>query len=805
MCEGNEESRELAAQNEKLRRQVAELEALLRERNNSCESLNGHRTPDHAGPTPLVNAELYHQMFTDHSAVMLQIDPRSGAILGANTAAARFYGLTVETLCGMNIDEINQLPPGEVAAARSASRDLRQNYWEFTHRLGSGEIRDVAVFSVPLLMNGRTVLFSIIHDISDRNRNRQRMEQSVELLELTQRAARAGLWSWDFPTNELTWSPEFFQLFGIDPAAGASFDSWLAVLHPDDRKPAMEVIARSVQEHALLLNEYRVLLPGGRIIWIYASGSTTYDAAGNPLRMAGICIDITERKDAEKRLSESEEKLRVLIETTDTGYLILDSAGRVIDANQEYVRQSGHHALQEILGRQVSEWTAAHDLERNKTEIEKCLREGKVRNLVIDYCGHDGTVVPIEINATVVNSGNDFQIVSTCRDITGRSRLEEQLRQSQKMDAIGRLAGGVAHDFNNLLSVILSYTKFALDETPAVGALRGDLEEIQRAAERAATLTRQLLAFSRKQILQPVPLDLGEVGSGVEKMLRRIIGEDIHFRMSLTEDLGLVRADPGQIEQVLMNLAINARDAMPDGGTLSIEMSNREVAQEPLPEHGNIAPGSYVRILVSDTGCGMDEATRRNLFEPFFTTKGKDKGTGLGLSMVYGIVKQSGGSIAVSSEPGEGTRFEILLPRDLSCSAVNPKPGPVMGPSRGTETILLAEDEGALRKVASRALEAAGYRVLAAADGDQALEIARLRPEEIHLLLTDVIMPRMSGRTLSEAVLRARPTLRVLFMSGYTDSDIVRSGVLDPGTHFIGKPFTANDLLRKVRDVLDQP
>jgi len=398
------------------------------------------------------------------------------------------------------------------------------------------------------------------------------------------------------------------------------------------------------------------------------------------------------------------------------------------------------------------------------------------------------------------------------RDVTVRKRmelereqLEQQLRTSQKMEAIGSLAGGIAHDFNNLLSVILSYTGFVIEEVPEDSPLREDLREVKNAADRAVALTRQLLAFSRKQVLQPTSLNLNDTAAGLEKMLRRILGEDIEYVQVLAPDLGVVQADPGQIEQVLMNLVVNARDAMPRGGKLTIETKNAELSEEYASVHMGVHPGPYVQLAVTDTGGGMDEVTKGKLFEPFFTTKEKGKGTGLGLSTVYGIVKQSGGSISAYSELGKGTTFKIYLPRDLvAVPAMVAKLQPVPIRKTGTETILVAEDEEALRRVVLRALTAAGYSVLSAANGDEAIALCAQYEGGIHLLLTDVVMPRISGRVLAQVLAKTRPEMKVVYMSGYTDNAIVHHGVLDPGTYFLGKPFTADALTRKIREVLDE-
>jgi CheY-like chemotaxis protein len=378
---------------------------------------------------------------------------------------------------------------------------------------------------------------------------------------------------------------------------------------------------------------------------------------------------------------------------------------------------------------------------------------------------------------------------------------EEQLRQSQKLEAVGQLAGGVAHDFNNLLTVIGGYSSILLNKLPPDSAHRSSIEEIKKASNRASALTRQLLAFSRKQILQPKVLDLNQVVNDLEKMLRRLIGEDVDMATVTDPLLGKVKADPGQIEQVLLNLIVNARDAMSKGGKLTIETRNVTLSEESSQRHAAL-PGRYVLLAVSDTGCGMDPKVQARVFEPFFTTKGSGKGTGLGLATVYGIVKQSGGNIWVYSEVGRGTTFKIHLPRvdevseDEEVMAAKAIP-------EGTETVLLVEDEDQVRAILTQILQRQGYQVLAASNGAEALAISRDLQCDIKLMITDVVMPQIGGRELAERVLRIRPSLPVLFMSGYTDDAIVRHGLLDEKLNFIQKPFDSSGVARKVREVLD--
>ncbi|MBX3274451.1 MAG: PAS domain-containing protein [Sandaracinaceae bacterium] len=394
------------------------------------------------------------------------------------------------------------------------------------------------------------------------------------------------------------------------------------------------------------------------------------------------------------------------------------------------------------------------------------------------------------------------RVILHARDVTDQRRTEAQLAGAQRLDAIGRLAGGAAHDFNNLLSVILTYAELAAEPLPASSPIREDLEQIHAAAQRAATLTRGLLAFSRRQILEPRVVHLDEVIDGIVPMLRRLLREDIDVRVHPCRALGHVMADPGQIEQVIMNLAVNARDAMPLGGSLTIETANAELDEDYAARHVGVQPGRYVCVAVTDTGVGMDAATCERIFEPFFTTKEIGQGTGLGLAVVFGIVKQSGGNIWVYSEPGRGTTFKVYLPR--VDEALEPASAQAPRPAlRGGETILLVEDEPAVRRAAERILRAAGYRVLVAGGGAEALALASAEPGEIHLLLTDVVMPEMSGGELATRFGRARPSARVLYSSGYTDNAIVHHGVLDPGKEFLAKPFSAVELTRKVRAVLD--
>ena len=476
--------------------------------------------------------------------------------------------------------------------------------------------------------------------------------------------------------------------------------------------------------------------------------------------------------------------------------------GRYLDVNESFLRTTGYRR-EEVIGRTSLElkfWERPEDRARLVAMLEE---QGSVRDLEITFRTKSGEQRTALDSAEIIEVAGQECIIAFFKDITERKFLEQQLRQAQKMEAVGRLSGGIAHDFNNLLGVIIGYSELLGERVVEHASLRKNVEEIKKAGHRAADLTRQLLAFSRQQVLDPKVLDLNAIVAGLEKMLRPLIGEDIELSTALDPALGHVKADQGQIEQVIMNLVINGRDAMPEGGKLMIETGNVELDNDYARRHPPVLPGSYALLAVTDTGIGMDAKTQAHIFDPFFTTKEMGKGTGLGLATVYGVVKQSGGYIWVYSEPGKGTTFKTYLP------LVEESPEPAgLGaarakPSRGSETILLVEDEESLRVMTRTLLVQSGYHVLDADSGAQALEIAHRHEETIHLLLTDVVLPGMRGRELAERMVLFRPDLRVLLMSGYTDHAIAAQGVLDVGTFFLQKPFTRDALTREVRKVLD--
>jgi two-component system cell cycle sensor histidine kinase/response regulator CckA len=499
-------------------------------------------------------------------------------------------------------------------------------------------------------------------------------------------------------------------------------------------------------------------------------------------------------------LRMSEERYRDLFENAQDLIVTVDLEGRFTSVNNAVLEVSGYSS-EELLGKSIFEAASPGSLERMRSAFTDVVSGQKTRGSELELKCKDGQALRIEVRSRrIEEDGIVTGIQSIGRDISWRRRLEEQLLHSQKMEAVGRLAGGVAHDFNNILGVIIGYSDLVLDNLSANDPSHRRIGQIRKAGQRAAEVTRQLLAFSRKQILAPKILDLSSVVSETAGMLLRLLGEDIELITKLSPTSIRVKADPAQMEQVIMNLAVNARDAMPSGGKLILETSTA-VLDETAHEHVTIVPGRYALFTVTDTGTGMDETTRIRIFEPFFTTKRPGEGTGLGLATVYGFVKQSEGYIWVYSEPGHGTTFKIYLPEVAAPVAPAQAEPQASALPRGLETVLLVEDEESLRDLNEEVLTGLGYTVLSAAHGAEALELAQHEPN-IHVLLTDVVMPGMSGRELGEKLKIMRPEVKVLYMSGYTDNVIIHHGILKPGVSFLQKPFTQDTLARKMREVL---
>jgi two-component system cell cycle sensor histidine kinase/response regulator CckA len=575
----------------------------------------------------------------------------------------------------------------------------------------------------------------------------------------------------------------------------------LELVHEEDR-PAAEQ-----QRQAMLAcpgvpqqARYRLRHKGGAWRWMEGIGTNLLDDPA----VGGLVFnqhDVTDRTATEEALRQSEQRFRALVENSEDSIQLATARGTLMYVSPSTERLYDRPAA-EIVGRNVFELVHADDRERLTEQWQRCL-------------DHPGVAIRGEfrlprsdrfVEAVRVNHLDDpglKAVVTICREVTERRRLETRVHQTQRLEAIGRLAGGIAHDFNNILSAIHGFGSIVHGELAERDPLRSDVQEILKAVERAANLTRQLLAFGRRQVLQPKVIDVASYVRDLERMIRRIVGEDIEIVVRVEEGAVTAKADPGQLEQVLINLVVNARDAMPTGGRITIEAANVVIGSDSR-ESAELALGSYVILSVSDTGIGMSKKVQDHIFEPFFTTKESGQGSGLGLSTVFGIVKQSGGHIFVDSDPGHGSVFKIYFP------ASRERPTRVVTSSNlapiklsGAETILLVEDENAVRSFVARALRQQGYEVLDASNGGEALMIAEQHPGIIHLLLTDVIMPRVSGKQLAERLRTLRSDLRVLYMSGYAEEIIAPHGVLEPGAAFIEKPLTAEALGRKIREVLD--
>jgi PAS domain S-box-containing protein len=590
--------------------------------------------------------------------------------------------------------------------------------------------------------------------------------------------------------------PRFLDIFLVGIGATSYLFSWV---------PALFLLLASL---AIAVYFYPVdagpgMVPALLRLGLYTLGSVGLIVAFHRLRAA-----VRHWRGTEQALREREAVTRSILETAVDAIITTNEQGLVLSFNPAAERMFGYTAG-EVIGRNVSMLMPSPQREEHDQYMAEYLRTGAKRVIGIgrEVKGRhkDGSIFPVELALSEAELPGRRTFTGVLRDITERQRMEEQLRQAVKMEAVGRLAGGVAHDFNNTLTVITGYSRMLLERLDLPEEFQGEIEEIAQAADRAAELTSQLLIFSRRHAVHAQVVDLNRLVAGLEKMLRRLLGEDIELITTLRRGSGKIKVDPGHLEQVIVNLAVNARDAMPDGGCLTIETEEVELGENYVRRHVSSVPGRFIMLAISDNGRGMDAATRNRIFEPFFTTKERGKGTGLGLSTVYGIIKQSGGDIWVYSEPGKGTTFKIYLPVAVEPEGSSVQEAPVEGPPRGRETILLVEDEPSVRRLVHAILSQQGYRVLEAADPGSALRMCEENEGQIDMLLTDVVMPQMNGRELARQVAGIRPGLKILFVSGYTDTVIAQHGVSALDGAFLQKPFTPESLARKVREVLDEP
>ncbi len=752
----------------------------------------------------LRNAEARYQALFAHSPYgVLLIDAETARTIDFNDTACRQLGYTREEFAALTISDY-EAREGSDETRRHIQKVLSLGTDDFDtqHRTRHGEIRQIHVWAQALHLGERRELYCIFQDITDRTRAEAALRESERSLREAQTIAGLGSYILDIATGSWKSTAVLDRVFGIDDQYVRSVEGWVALLHPEWRATMVAYLTEEIIGKGTRFDkEYQIVRRNDQAVrWVHGLGELEFDDQRRPVRMFGTIQDVTERRVAD----ESRQLQSAALNAAANAIVITDRSGVIEWVNPAFTRLTGYTA-QEAVGRNPRDLVRSgkHDQAFYRDLWDSILAGNIWRGEMVNR-RKDGTLYSESQSITPVRSesGAITHFVAVKEDITERLQLQAEFLQAQKMESVGRLAGGIAHDFNNLLTVINGTADLVLRGRSEQDELQADLQEIRKAGERAASLTRQLLAFSRKQLMQFKVLSPSTVIAGMQSMVRRLIGEDINLVITVAGDPGRVRADPGQIEQVILNLSINARDAMPSGGTLTIETREVTLDEAYAASHPSVVPGPHVRVTVSDTGVGMDEATRQMIFEPFFTTKGPEHGTGLGLATVYGIVKQSRGTIWVDSEAGKGTTFTIYLPR-VGEHAPESRQARAAAAARGTETILIVEDEDALRRVAIRILESAGYTVLSAASGAEALRLLDRCEQTVHLLLTDVVMPGMGGPEVAEGMRRIRPQLKVLFTSGYTDDVVARHGVLDEHAHFIGKPYTIPELTGKVRQVLD--
>jgi len=745
-------------------------------------------------------AERERDRFFSLSADMFCIASLTGQFIRVNPAFCEVLGYSAEELLAMPVFDL--VHPDDRAFAIDglgslASRDASHRY-ENRLRCKDGSYKWLG-WTIQSSGSQEGHVYAVARDITDQKRAEERLRASEEWYRLLFDANPLPMWVYDIET---------LAFVAVNDAAvnhyGYSRAEFLS-MHITDIRPAEEVpklltAARAPESAEFDGGVWQHRTKDGRIISVEVV-THALSVLDRPARLT-LAHDVTERRRAERELRETNDTLQTLIQASPLAIVTTDINGTVSEWNVAAERMFGWFAG-DVLGRAIPILPVEQledDLRRLSATGEHSFTGYEAR------CARkDGTLVDVYISTAVLRGIGGVQgTVWVMADVTERKMMEEQLRQAQKMDAVGQLAGGVAHDFNNLLTVITSYGQFLLNALPEQDPRRSDAHQITQAAARAASLTRQLLAFSRRQVLQPQVLDLNDVIGDMERLLRRVISEDISLVTQFENNIGAVRADRGQIEQVVMNLVVNARDAMPNGGILAITTRIVQLDAAYARRHAGVNPGRHVVFSVRDTGVGMDAQTQQRIFEPFFTTKAKGKGTGLGLSTVYGIVRQSGGHIEVRSAPGRGTAFDIILPQ---VSATVPARGEVpIGAAlpRGTETVLVVEDEDAVRHIVRRVLEAQGYAIVEARDGNDALQVCATRGDRIDLVLSDVIMPGMGGRELARELGARRPGLEILFMSGYNDDSELSGVDGEVASGVLAKPFTAETLARQVREALDR-
>ncbi len=760
--------------------------------------------------------EKYRQLFETVSDAVYLVSEK-GKIIDANQGACTCLDRKKEEILGLYISDVEQ----------NFSVDEFLSFWdkvpfntpkkfESIHKTKNDDLISVEVIGQKIRFENTTCYYGVARDITKRQEIEKVLKESEERFRnLMENVDAVAVQGYGLDGTTQYWNKASERLYGYtqQEAIGRSL---LDLIIPPEMRDAVAEEMRKMMETGRPV-------PSGELLLMHKDGSrvpvishhTIVEVPGRKQELFCLDIDITERKQAETTLRQSEEKFRTLVNTAPFGIQLTDLEGRIVYSNP------AHHQIQgcepnQLIGMYLWDLTANDShREKNRGYYQHIISKKPEPSIYFSRDRtRDGREIDVQINWNYIRNEKDkvTGIISIIEDITERKqeaaereKLQEQLNQAQKMEAVGRLAGGVAHDFNNMLGVILGYVELASEKIDSSQDLYSDLKEIQKAAQRSADLTRQLLTFARKQIIAPKVLDLNNTVDSMLKMLRRLIGEDIDLVWLPTGQLWPIKIDPTQIDQILANLCVNARDAIAGVGKLTIETQMKSFGQVDCAINTGFIPGDYVMLSVTDNGCGMNKETLDNLFEPFFTTKDIGEGTGLGLAIIYGIVKQNNGFINVYSEPGQGTTFKIYLPRfhtpeETQEKTFTEKPAPI-----GNETILLVEDEPAILEMARMMLERKGYLVLPAATPADAISIADTYVGSIDLLMTDVVMPEMNGRDLAKKITAIFPEIKLLFMSGYSANVITQQGVLDDGVAFMQKPFLMNELTEKIREVLDDP
>jgi PAS domain S-box-containing protein len=747
---------------------------------------------------------------------------REGKIIFANKHFLQLSGYTEENLLGQNWFNLF-IPPEELENIREFFQAIIKSEhpndflsYENEIIINEGQRRHVA-WSIVITKNATGEVEDVTClgvDLTEREQSEEALSAANQRLTLAANSAKFGIWDYNIPDNIIEWDEEMFRIYDINKEDfQQNYDSWESYVYPQDLEKVNLEVKRAFSGTKSFDTEFRIIRSSGQIRYIKASALVVRDSTGKPLRMTGVNYDITKYKRAEQALRESEERFAIAFRSSPASLVISEiTSGLFIDVNNRWTEMM-EYSREEQLGRtsiEIGIWNASNERGR----IVKMLQsEGHFRDEPIIFKTKSGKEINALWSAEAISLSGKEVMLSMITDITKlkqteaeREQLREQLNQSQKMESIGRLAGGVAHDFNNMLNVILGHSELVLDTLPTSSAIRNNLTEIKNAAIRSADLTRQLLAFARKQTAIPKILDLNQTIGSMLKMLRRLIGEDIDLIWHPALTVYPIRIDPAQIDQILANLIVNARDAIVhNNGKISIETKQVEFDEQDCLVHSEMSPGKYALMTINDNGCGMNKETIEKIFEPFFTTKDIGCGTGLGLATVYGIIKQNNGFINVSSEENIGTTFELYFPAFITTKSIGDSNHPKSKTPaiRGHETILLVEDEPTILKITKLMLEQQGYTIKAALTPTEAIRIATEHAGTIHLLITDVIMPEMNGREMAKNILLLYPNAKRVFMSGYTADVIAHQGVLEEGVNFIQKPFTRDGLCTIVRKTLD--